>query len=146
MHAGLSFYCLKQMDRGRGCHLASATTGRGTSNIYLIDTATMAVIGNQPNPHVSDMTNRERLTSGILVGREPHEPTFTRNGKEIWVTVRGEDRIAIVDVALARRESAGERTGAQRGFFKPSTDRRRYGFPRTANWPSSHRRRYRRLM
>ena len=63
-------------------------------------------------------TNKERLTSGILVGREPHEPTFTRNGKEIWVTVRGEDRIAIVDVALASRESAGERAGAQRGSFK----------------------------
>ncbi len=94
-----------------------ATTGRGTSNIYLIDTATMKVIGNQPSPQASDATNKERLTSGTLVGREPHEPTFTRNGKEIWVTVRGEDRIAIVDVALARRESAGER-GAQRGSFK----------------------------
>jgi YVTN family beta-propeller protein len=95
-----------------------ATTGRGTSNIYLIDTATMKVIGNQPSPQASDATNKERLTSGILVGREPHEPTFTRNGKEIWVTVRGEDRIAIVDVALARRESAGERAGAQRTSFK----------------------------
>jgi YVTN family beta-propeller protein len=95
-----------------------ATTGRGTSNIYLIDTRIMAVIGNQPNPQASDASSQERLTSGILVGREPHEPTFTRNGKEIWVTVRGEDRIAIVDVALARRESAGERAGAQRGSFK----------------------------
>ena len=32
--------------------------------------------------------------------------------------MRGEDRIAIVDVALALRESAGERAGAQRGSFK----------------------------
>src|SRR5262249_24980415 len=95
-----------------------ATTGRGTSNIYLIDTATMKVIGNQPNPQVSDTTSKESLTSGILIGREPHEPTFTRNGTEIWVTVRGEDRIAIVDVALAMRESAGERAGAQRGSIK----------------------------
>jgi YVTN family beta-propeller protein len=95
-----------------------ATTGRGTSNIYLIDTATMKVVGNQPNPQVGDTTNKERLTSGILIGREPHEPTFTRNGKEIWVSVRGEDRIAIVDVALAMRESTGEQSGAQRGSFK----------------------------
>src|SRR5207244_586840 len=58
------------------------------------------------------------LTSGILIGREPHEPTFARNGKEIWVSVRGEDRIAIVDVALAMRESAGDRVGAQRGSIK----------------------------
>jgi len=95
-----------------------ATTGRGTSNVYLIDTATMQVIGNQPNLQAGDATNKERLTSGILVGREPHEPTFTRNGKELWVTVRGEDRIAIVDVEAARRESAGEGVPAQRRSLK----------------------------
>lgn len=95
-----------------------ATTGRGTSNIYLIDTVTMKVIGNQPNPQAGNTTNKERLSSGIVVGREPHEPTFTRNGKEIWVSVRGEDRIAIIDVGLAMRESAGERSGAQRASFK----------------------------
>jgi YVTN family beta-propeller protein len=95
-----------------------ASTGRGTSNVYLIDAATMQVIGNQPNPQAGDTTNKERLTSGILVGREPHEPTFTRNGSELWVTVRGEDRIAIVDVETARRESAGEGTQAQRRSLK----------------------------
>lgn len=95
-----------------------ATTGRGTSNIYLIDTIKMAVIGNSPNPQANDTTNKERLTSGIVVGREPHEPTFTRNGKEIWVTIRGEDRIAIIDVAAARRESAGERANAVMGSLR----------------------------
>jgi DNA-binding beta-propeller fold protein YncE len=95
-----------------------ATTGRGTSNIYLIDTATMKVVGTQQNPQAGETTNKERLTSGILIGREPHEPTFTRNGTEIWVSVRGEDRIAIVDVALAMRESSGERAGAQSHSFK----------------------------
>ncbi len=83
-----------------------ATTGRGTSNVYLIETATLKVIGNVPNPQASQTTNAERLSSGVIVGREPHEPTFTRNGRELWVTVRGEDRIAIVDVALARRDGA----------------------------------------
>jgi DNA-binding beta-propeller fold protein YncE len=79
-----------------------ATTGRGSSNVYLVDTRTKSVIGNTPNPQVRDTTNKEFLSSGILVGREPHEPTFTRNGKELWVTVRGEGRIAILDVAAAR--------------------------------------------
>ena len=79
-----------------------ATTGRGSSNVYLIDTRTKAVIGNRRNPQARDTTNKELLSSGILVGREPHEPTFTRNGKELWVTVRGEGRIAIVEVAAAR--------------------------------------------
>lgn len=94
-----------------------ATTGRGTSNLYLIDTATRRVVGNRPNPQASAQTNPERLTSGVFVGREPHEPTFTRNGRELWVTVRGEDRIAVLDVQKAREESAGGRPGhAIRGF------------------------------
>lgn len=85
-----------------------ATSGRGSSNVYLIDTINKKVIGNRPNPLSSKDTNPERITSGILVGREPHEPTFTRNGKELWVAVRGEDRIAILDVELAIKESSGE--------------------------------------
>jgi YVTN family beta-propeller protein len=91
-----------------------ATTGRGTSNVYLIDTTTLKVIGNAPNPQAGQSTNAERLSSGIIVGREPHEPTFSRNGKELWVTVRGEDRIAIVDVALARASEERERAAAVR--------------------------------
>jgi YVTN family beta-propeller protein len=79
-----------------------ATTGRGTSNVYLIDTRAKKVLGNRKNPQAKEDTNPELLSSGILVGREPHEPTFTRNGKELWVTVRGEGRIAIVDIAAAR--------------------------------------------
>jgi YVTN family beta-propeller protein len=79
-----------------------ATTGRGSSNVYLIDTRTKKVIGSRPNPQAKGDTNPELLSGGILVGREPHEPTFTRNGRELWVTLRGEGRIAIVDVAAAR--------------------------------------------
>lgn len=94
-----------------------ATTGRGTSNVYLVDTATLRVIGNTPNPQAGPTTNPDRLTSGIIVGREPHEPTFSRNGKELWITVRGEDRIAIIDVELARRASAGERVAALREYL-----------------------------
>ena len=91
-----------------------ACTGRGTSNVYLIDLETMKVIGNSPNPQAGEQTNGERLTSGIMVGREPHEPTFSRNGKEIWVTVRGENRIAILDTANAIKESGGVASRAVR--------------------------------
>jgi YVTN family beta-propeller protein len=80
-----------------------ATSGRGSSNIYLIDTVTRKVVGNTPNAQASPTTNAERLSSGILVGREPHEPTFTRNGRELWVAVRGADRIAIMEVAAAMK-------------------------------------------
>jgi len=94
-----------------------ATTGRGSSNVYLIDTRTLSVIGNTPNPQAGDKTNAQRLSSGILVGREPHEPTFTRNGKELWVTLRGEDRIAILDVRRALKQAGGKDAGAVRQYL-----------------------------
>jgi hypothetical protein len=94
-----------------------ATTGRDSSNVYLIDTVAKKVVGNGPSPQAGPSTNAERLTSGVLVGREPHEPTFTRNGKELWVAVRGEDRIAIMDVEAAVQASAGQRTSAVRLLF-----------------------------
>jgi len=89
-----------------------ATSGRGSSNVYLIDTVEKRVIGNLPNPSAGPNTNPQRLSSGILVGREPHEPTFTRNGRELWVTLRGEDRLAILDVARAVRQAEGTEAGA----------------------------------
>lgn len=93
-----------------------ACTGRGTSNVYLIDLETMKVIGNTPNPQASNQTNAERITTGVLVGREPHEPTFSRNGKELWVTVRGENRIAVLDTAAAIDESRGGTSRAVRQY------------------------------
>jgi hypothetical protein len=93
-----------------------ACTGRGTSNVYLVDLETMKVVGNTPNPQAGNETNAERITTGVLVGREPHEPTFTRNGKELWVTVRGENRIAVLDTAAAVKESRGVASRAVRRY------------------------------
>ncbi len=94
-----------------------ATSGRGSSNVYLIDTLAKKVIGNAPNPLGGASTNPERISSGILVGREPHEPTFTRNGKELWVTVRGEDRIAILTTDAAVKQAGGAAAGAVREYL-----------------------------
>ena len=93
-----------------------ASTGRGTSNIYLIDTRSMKVIGNRPNPQAGNTTNDDLISSGILVGREPHEPTFSRNGKEIWVALRGENRIAILATEQAIEVAKGAGGNAIRGF------------------------------
>ncbi len=89
-----------------------ATCGRGSSNVYLIDIMNKKVIGNRPNPFALPTTNPEMISSGVLVGREPHEPTFTRNGKELWIAIRGEDRIAILDVELSIKQSSGIETKA----------------------------------
>ena len=93
-----------------------ATTGRGSSNVYLVDAVEKRVIGNTPNSGVGPNTSADRLSSGILVGREPHEPTFTRNGRELWVALRGEDRLAIVDVERALRHLRGSELPAVRQY------------------------------
>ncbi len=60
-----------------------AVAARGSSNIYLINTTTFEKTGPD---------------NGIFVGREPHVPTFTLDGKSIWTTVRGSNYIAVIDV------------------------------------------------
>jgi YVTN family beta-propeller protein len=47
--------------------------------VTLIDTATNNVKGT------------------VYVGRSPHEAFFTPNGSEVWVTVRGEDYVSVID-------------------------------------------------
>lgn len=94
-----------------------ASTGRGSSNVYLIDTQEMSLVGNRPNPRASAKTNSRLLTSGVLVGREPHEPTFSRNGRELWVALRGEDRLAILDAGKAGAVSSGADGNAIRMFL-----------------------------
>jgi YVTN family beta-propeller protein len=51
----------------------------GSNSVTFIDTATNAV------KHVT------------YVGRSPHEAFYTPNGKEVWVTVRGENYISVID-------------------------------------------------
>src|SRR5438270_3845081 len=51
----------------------------GSNSATFIDTATNAV------KHVT------------YVGRSPHEAFFTLDGKEVWITVRGEDYVAVLD-------------------------------------------------
>lgn len=95
-----------------------AVTARGSGNVYLIDTASRKILGGTPNPQAAPSTNAERVSSGILVGRDPHQATFTRSGKELWVALRGEDRVAILDVAAALKESGGGLTRAVRGVMQ----------------------------
>src|SRR5579871_6320961 len=61
------------------------------------DHRTIAVvsIGSNSVTFIDTATNVIRHTT--YVGRSPHEAFFTPNGKEVWVTVRGEDYIAVLD-------------------------------------------------
>src|SRR5882757_3969686 len=60
-------------------HRTIAVVSIGSNSVAFIDTATNAI------KHTT------------YVGRSPHEAFFTPDGKEVWVTVRGEDYVAVLD-------------------------------------------------
>jgi len=60
-------------------HKTIAVVSIGSNSVTFIDTATNAT------KHVS------------YLGRAPHEAFFTPDGNEVWVTVRGEDYVAVLD-------------------------------------------------
>jgi YVTN family beta-propeller protein len=63
------------------------------------DRKTLAVVSIASNAvtFVDTATNRVKHTT--YVGRSPHEAFFTQDGSEVWVTVRGEDYVAVLDGA-----------------------------------------------
>lgn len=52
-------------------------------------------IGSNSVAFIDTETNRVKHIS--YVGRSPHEAMFTPDGKEVWVTIRGEDYIQVLD-------------------------------------------------
>ncbi|GAB3804565.1 YncE family protein [Spirosoma humi] len=54
-------------------------------------------IGSNSLTFISTQTNKVLKT--VYVGRSPHEPTFTPDGQQVWVSVRGEAYISVIDVA-----------------------------------------------
>jgi YVTN family beta-propeller protein len=63
------------------------------------DHKTLAIVSIASNSvtFVDTATNRVKHTT--YVGRSPHEAFFTPGGGEVWVTVRGEDYVAVLDGA-----------------------------------------------
>src|SRR5258707_11438029 len=60
-------------------HRTIAVVAIGSNAVNFIDTATNSV------KHIT------------YVRRSPHEAVFTAEGKEVWVTVRGENYVAVLD-------------------------------------------------
>jgi YVTN family beta-propeller protein len=61
------------------------------------DRRTLAVVSIASNSvtFIDTATNGIRHTT--YVGRSPHEAFFTQDGREVWVTVRGQDYVAVLD-------------------------------------------------
>lgn len=71
-------------------------------------------MGISPDNHtlgaVSTLTNSvsfvdlttNTIKGKVYVGRNPHEGFFTTDGKQFWLTVRGEDYVSVIDVATMK--------------------------------------------
>src|SRR5450432_1431532 len=58
----------------------------------------LAVVSIASNSVTLISTENNRIMKTIYVGRSPHEPTFTHDSKQLWVSVRGEAYISVIDV------------------------------------------------
>src|SRR5271169_674202 len=64
---------------------------------YSPDSNTLAVVSVGSNSVTLIETSTNKVKGTIYVGRSPHEAFFTPDGRELWVTVRGEDYISVID-------------------------------------------------
>ena len=64
---------------------------------YSPDSKTLAVVSIASNSVTLVDTATNKVKGTIYVGRSPHEAFFNKDGRELWVTVRGEDYISVID-------------------------------------------------
>src|ERR1051326_4711793 len=64
---------------------------------YSPDSKTIAVVSVGSNSVTLIDTATNKIKGVVYVGRSPHEAFFTPNGRELWVTVRGEDYVSVID-------------------------------------------------
>lgn len=62
----------------------------------------LAVVAIGSNSVALVSTPDNKVLSTIYIGRAPHEPTFTPDGSQVWVTVRGEAYLSVIDVATRK--------------------------------------------
>lgn len=64
---------------------------------YSPDSKTLATVSIASNSVTLIDTATNKVKATIYVGRSPHEAFFTKDGRELWVTVRGEDYVSVID-------------------------------------------------
>ncbi|MGA2811703.1 MAG: YncE family protein [Candidatus Acidiferrum sp.] len=93
---------------------------------YSPDGKTLAVVSIASNSVTLIDTATNRIKGIVYVGRSPHEAFFTTDGAELWVTVRGEDYVSVID-PVAQKEIRRIQLPNGPGMTIFSTDGR-YGF------------------
>ncbi len=59
----------------------------------------LAVVSIGSNAVTFVSTLNDSVVKTVYIGRSPHEATFTPDGKQVWVSVRGEAYISVLDAA-----------------------------------------------
>jgi len=57
----------------------------------------IAVVSTVSNSITIINAETAQIITRTYVGRNPHEPRFTKDGKEIWVTIRGKNYVLVLD-------------------------------------------------
>jgi len=84
------------------------------------DRKTLAVVSIASNSVTFVDTASHRVKHTTYVGRSPHEAFFTQDGSEVWVTVRGEDYVAVLDgVTYAEKARITVPNGPGMAIFSP---------------------------
>ena len=79
---------------------------------YSPDSKTLAVVSVGSNSVTLIETATNKIKGVVYVGRSPHEAFFTPNGRELWVTVRGENYVSVIDPVRMKEVRRIELAGA----------------------------------
>ena len=81
---------------------------RGQANVHGLgfspDHRTLVVVSIATNSVAFVDTATNAVKGVTYVGRAPHEAFFTNDGKEVWVSVRGESHVAVLDAATMKEK------------------------------------------
>jgi YVTN family beta-propeller protein len=87
---------------------------------YSPDAKMLAVVSIASNSVTLIETATNRVRGTVYVGRSPHEAFFTADGRELWVTVRGEDYVSVIDPArMVETRRIGMANGPGMTMFSP---------------------------
>lgn len=75
------------------------------------DHKTLIAIANGSNSVTFIDTATNKVKGITYIGRSPHEGFFTADGREVWVVVRGEDYISVIDPTTFKETRRIQTTG-----------------------------------
>jgi len=84
------------------------------------DGSMIDVISVTTNAATIIQTATNKVLGTVYLGRAPHEGFFTPDGRELWVAVRGQNYVSVIDVEKMREvRRINTCDGASKVVFRP---------------------------